>query len=204
MLRPDPDPDPDPEPDADADSQPEPDRRRNSRTPARVGPDMRTRRRSTRLPALLAALAVLLAACGGAGTDDDGALGVDAGEGPLPEATFPGLLDPEETVSTSDWVGTPTVVNFWATWCAFCLDEMPALQEASERLDGRVRFVGIDRQDPRDDALEFLERTGVTYDQVASPDGRYFETVRARGMPTTLFVDAEGLVQYRHTGPLEL
>ena len=167
-------------------------------------PVRRPARLQRRLAVLLAGLALLLAACGGAGDGDGGALGVDAGEGPLPEATFAGLLDPDETVSTTDWLGTPTVVNFWATWCAFCLDEMPALQEASEQLDGRVRFVGIDRQDPRDDALEFLERTGVTYDQVASPDGRYFETVRARGMPTTLFVDAQGTIRYRHTGPLEL
>ena len=173
--------------------------RHPARHPARRPAPLRRRR-----TALLAGLALLLAACGGAGGGGDGALGVDAGEGPLPEATFAGLLDPDETVSTTDWLGTPTVVNFWATWCAFCLDEMPALQAASEQLDGRVRFVGIDRQDPRDDALEFLERTGVTYDQVASPDGRYFETVRARGMPTTLFVDAEGMIRYRHTGPLEL
>lgn len=156
-----------------------------------------------RLPALLAAFALLLAACG-SGAPGDGALDVDAGEGPLPEASFAGLADPDRTVRTSDWLGTPTVVNFWATWCAFCLEEMPALQEASQRLDGRVHFVGIDRQDPREEALEFLERTGVTYDQVASPDGRFFETVRARGMPTTLFVDADGLVRHRHTGPLEL
>lgn len=156
--------------------------------------------------ALLAVLALALVGCAGDGDGTDGdapaALSLDTGTGPLPEATFADLRDPEVEVSTTDWLGTPTVVNFWATWCGFCVEEMPDLQAASEDLGGQVRFVGIDRQDPRDAALTFLDETGVTYDQVASPDGRYYTEVGARGMPTTLFVDADGVIQYRHTGPV--
>lgn len=155
------------------------------------------------LPTALFALLLALTACTAeGGADQPGTLDVNTGTGPLPEATFTDLRDPDVEVSTSDWQGMPTVVNFWATWCGFCIDEMPDLQSASEQLDGRVRFVGIDRQDPRDEALAFLEETGVTYDQVASPAGQYYTEVGARGMPTTLFVDADGVVQHRHTGPL--
>lgn len=159
----------------------------------------------TSTPALLLlALVLVLAACTGTSSEGDGAaaLSLDTGTGPLPEATFADLRDPDVEVSTTDWEGTPTVVNFWATWCGFCIEEMPDLQAASEELGGAVRFVGIDRQDPRDEALAFLDETGVTYDQVASPDGGYYTQVGARGMPTTLFVDAAGVVQYRHTGPV--
>lgn len=130
-------------------------------------------------------------------------LGVDAGEGPLPTTTLPTLADPQEQVSTDAWRGTPTVVNFWATWCEFCVEELPELQAASEALDGRVRFVGVDRQDPREEALALLERTGVTYAQLASPDGEWFVRVGGRGMPTTLFVDGDNEVRFRHTGPLD-
>ena len=176
-------------------------------------PDRRPPRALRVLAAPVLLLLLLLAACAdgsGAGAGD-GVVGDDAapqsldvstGTGPLPEATFADLRDPEVEVTTTDWLGTPTVVNFWATWCGFCVEEMPDLQSASEQLGERVRFVGIDRQDPRDAALAFLEETGVTYDQVASPSGEYYTQVGARGMPTTLFVDAEGVVQYRHTGPL--
>lgn len=151
-----------------------------------------------------AALALALVACTGEDPAGDGtaALSLDTGTGPLPVATFADLRDPDVEVSTTDWEGTPTVVNFWATWCGFCVEEMPDLQAASQDLGDAVRFVGIDRQDPRDDALAFLDETGVTYDQVASPDGSYYTEVGARGMPTTLFVDADGVVQYRHTGPI--
>lgn len=156
---------------------------------------------------LAVVLTVVLAACSSTaadapGPDEPAALSLSTGTGPLPEATFTDLHDPTVEVRTTDWEGTPTVVNFWATWCGFCVDEMPDLQAASEQLGAAVRFVGIDRQDPRDAALTFLEETGVTYDQVASPSGEYYEQIGARGMPTTLFVDAEGVVQFRHTGPL--
>lgn len=168
--------------------------------------------RAVAVVAVVLALGLALASCsagsdatpGAAATDTSqpAAMDVSTGTGPLPEATFTDLRDPDTEVSTTEWQGTPTVVNFWATWCAFCIEEMPALQSASEQLDGRVRFVGIDRQDPRDEALAFLEETGVTYGQVASPSGEYYTRIGARGMPTTLFVDADGVVQFRHTGPL--
>lgn len=162
--------------------------------------------RTTTPVALLVVLLLALAACT-AGSDAEAgdapeALSLQTGTGPLPPATFTDLRDPDVEVSTTDWEGTPTVVNFWATWCAFCVEEMPDLEAAFQDLGGAVRFVGIDRQDPRDAALRFLDETGVTYDQLSSPDGAYYTEIGARGMPTTLFVDAEGLVQYRHTGPL--
>ena len=159
-----------------------------------------------RLVGAVLLVTVLVGCTGGTGgeapPETPQALDVNTGTGPLPPETFTDLRDPDVEVATSDWEGTPTVVNFWATWCAFCIEEMPALQAASERLGDRVRFVGIDRQDPREDALAFLDETGVTYDQVASPSGDYYTEVGARGMPTTLFVDADGVVQFRHTGPL--
>lgn len=179
--------------------------------------------RRRRLASAVAAIAVVASACGGAAGDGaQAAADADAGDegacaeatstvafdrssglGALPAASFPTLADPEVVVCTSDWEGTPTVVNFWATWCGFCLEEMPALESASERLGEDVRFVGIDRQDNRDDALAFVERTGVTYDQLSSREGEYYVALGARGMPTTLFVDEQGTIVWRHTGPLE-
>ncbi len=154
--------------------------------------------RAALLGGVLAA-ALLLSACS---TQSAGEYNPGTGLGPLPSFELATLEDPDVTVSSDSWVGMPTVINFWATWCEFCIEEMPALQEASETLAGRVRFVGIDRQDPREDALAFLAETGVTYEQLASPAGEPYTQLGSRGMPTTLFVDADGVVAYRHTGPL--
>lgn len=145
-------------------------------------------------------LVVLLVGCGSSGDDDRPApIGTQTSGDVLPEATFD-VLGGDGQVSTADFRGTPTLINFWATWCVYCVEEMPALEEAHQRLGDAVRFVGIDRQDNREKALELAEETGVTYLLLESPDGAYYDRVRARGMPTTLFVDADGVIRHRHTG----
>jgi cytochrome c biogenesis protein CcmG, thiol:disulfide interchange protein DsbE len=162
-----------------------------------------------RRTALAAALVLAATACAGVGTSEaDPAAGAATpisafrGGAPLPEAEFPVLGDPDTVVATSDWRGTPTVVNFWATWCAFCVEEMPDLEAAHQQLDGAVHFVGIARQDNVDKALTLAGETGVTYQLLEDGPGRYFNEVGARGMPTTLFVDADGAIVHRHTGPI--
>lgn len=120
---------------------------------------------------------------------------------PVPAVELP-VLGHDGTIAMDD-LGGPAVLNFWATWCAFCVEEMPDLQAASEALGDEVRFVGIDREDPNvDKALALASETGVTYELVADPDGAFFRAVEARGMPTTVLVDADGVIRYRHGGPL--
>lgn len=128
-------------------------------------------------------------------------IGTLAGGDPVPDTEL-ALLDGDGAVDMGDLDG-PAVLNFWATWCAFCVEEMPDLEEAHVALGDEVRFVGIDREDPNvDKALSLAAETGVTYELVADPDGAFFRAVKARGMPTTLFVDADGVIRYRHAGPL--
>lgn len=158
---------------------------------------------TTRPRLLLATLAVVLAACATGGGGGGDVLTSNDGTGPLPQGELASLEDPDTTVSTASWQGTPTVVNVWATWCGPCREELPELQAASAALGERVRFVGIDRTDPRDEALELLAASGVTYDNVADPRDDYVPRLGIRGMPTTLFVDADGVVRHRWTGPLD-
>jgi cytochrome c biogenesis protein CcmG/thiol:disulfide interchange protein DsbE len=129
-------------------------------------------------------------------------LGVLTGGDPLPEAAFPVLGEPERSFATSELRGRPAIINFWATWCPFCVEEMPDLEAAHRTLGDQVTFVGIDRQDSRERALTLAEETGVTYLLLESPEGDFFGQVKARGMPTTLFVDADGVIQHRHAGPI--
>ncbi|MBW3657344.1 MAG: TlpA family protein disulfide reductase [Actinobacteria bacterium] len=156
------------------------------------------------------ALLATLAACAGepsaapstpAGDPSVVPIGTLTGGDPLPEVELAGLGD-QDAIDTAE-LGGPAVLNFWATWCAFCVEEMPDLEEAHQALGDQVRFVGIDREDPNvDKAVALADETGVTYELVTDPDGAFFRAVRARGMPTTVFVDAGGVIQYRHAGPL--
>ena len=92
--------------------------------------------------------------------------------------------------------------NLWATWCVPCRKEMPALQAASERLEGRVVFVGVNHQDGRSPAAEFEREVGVTYPSGYDPDGAVARDFGVVGLPTTVLVDARGRIVARSLGEL--
>jgi len=98
--------------------------------------------------------------------------------------------------------GKPLVVNFWASWCPSCAAEMPAFQRVYQALDGRVEFVGINNNDERTAAEELARSVGVTYRLVEDPRGELFSAFGASGMPTTVFIDAEGRVAETVAGVL--
>lgn len=146
-----------------------------------------------RLVAAAAAAALLLVACGSAGGSAGGAT--------LPDTALT-VLGSDERLDTSELRGTPAVINFWATWCPFCIEEMPDLERVHQELGDRVQFVGVDREDVTDKALRLAQETGVTYTLVEDPDGSFFRAVEGLGMPTTLLVAADGTIAHRQSGPV--
>lgn len=122
----------------------------------------------------------------------------------LPDARL-GTFDGQGEVPVADFLGgPPLVVNFWATWCAPCVAEMPDLQRLHEAADGRVLLVGVNTQDSPVNARPFAEELGISYPLVTDPRGDYYRATGSFGMPTTLFVTPDGQVRWRHTGPLTL
>lgn len=120
----------------------------------------------------------------------------------LPPATLEGFAD-GPPVALTDFRGSPLVVNFWATWCAPCVREMPEFKLAADELEGRVTFLGVDVEDAPVNAEPFVDELGIDYPLAVDPDGALYREVNNFGMPTTLLVDADGIVRYRHTGPLD-
>lgn len=123
------------------------------------------------LPAVNAARAALLPA----GVDD------------LPEmdvAAFDELRDQLR--------GTPLVVNVWASWCEPCREEATDLAEAASRYGARVQFLGIDVQDNRSDAVDFIRRYGWSYPSVFDVPGAIMTDLGIIGPPATLFYSADG------------
>ncbi|HZQ85215.1 MAG TPA: TlpA disulfide reductase family protein [Acidimicrobiales bacterium] len=116
--------------------------------------------------------------------------------------SLPDLRDQSRTVDLAQFAGRPLVVNFWSTTCVPCRQEMPALAAVAARYAGRVAFVGIDHEDTRPAALRFVSATGVQYPVGFDPEGKTADAYRLRGLPTTVFVRADGTVLVRHTGPL--
>jgi thiol-disulfide isomerase/thioredoxin len=98
--------------------------------------------------------------------------------------------------------GKPTVVNLWATWCPPCRREMPVLAQA-QRARPEVTFIFANQGEQADAIRRYLERDGLDLANVVLDlDGRLGRETRSRGLPTTLFYDAQGLLVEAHMGPL--
>lgn len=98
-------------------------------------------------------------------------------------------------VSTSELVGTPYVVNIWASWCVPCREEAPVLERGWRAARGRgVAFVGLDMQDAPDDARAFLRRYAISYLNIRDPTNAVYRRFGATGIPETWFVSARGRV----------
>ena len=120
-----------------------------------------------------------------------------------PAVRLPELGAPARQVDLAAFAGQPVVLNFWASWCVPCRKEMPALQRAATRFAGRVAFVGVNHQDSERDALELVERSGVQYPSGYDPDGSVARDFELFGMPTTVFIDAQGRILATRTGEMD-
>ena len=118
-----------------------------------------------------------------------------------PGFELPELADSDFIVSLAGADG-PVLMNVWASWCVPCRREMPLLQAAHEEYGDRVTFIGVNHQDQRDAALEFLRETGVTYRSGFDPQGSTARTYGAFGLPTTYFITASGRIVATKTGEL--
>lgn len=134
---------------------------------------------------------------------DDSVMGQPPpGAEPLPVVSLP-RLDTCELGSTADWVGRPLVVNFWASWCGPCRAEMPMLDEFARSNADQLDLVGVTVDFRPADATDFLGEVPVDFDSWFDPDGQVLgRDLSVRAMPTTLFVDADGIVVHRHLGEI--
>lgn len=148
------------------------------------------RLRSHRVVVAVAVLTASITGCGGGGEGrsedgvrpfDDGYLAIE-----LPRLGEPG------TLRLADFGGRPVIVNFFASWCAPCVREMPEIEAVKDEVGDAVAFVGIDVQEPEADGLAIVEDTGITWEVAHDGDGVLFVALEARGMPTTVLLDAEG------------
>jgi peroxiredoxin len=120
---------------------------------------------------------------------------------PAPDFTLRG---PDgETVRLSDFTGHPLLVNFWATWCPPCRLEMPLLEQTYQKLkDGGFVVLAVDVQEGPDKVNPYIEELGLTFPVALDRGGAVATAYRVTGLPTTVFVDSNGVVADIHRGAL--
>jgi len=96
--------------------------------------------------------------------------------------------------------GYPVVVNAWASWCDPCEFELPFFQRQAVQRGAKVAFVGLNVEDARPKARAMAARYPLPYPTIADPDRDIIERFRVRGLPVTIFFDADGNEQMVHQG----
>ena len=110
-------------------------------------------------------------------------------------------------VKLSDYFGKPIVLNFWASWCGPCKNEMPEFNEVWEELEGEVVFLMVNVTDGYQEtvasASSYVESKGYTFPVFYDTSLAAAMTYQAYSLPTTYFIDADGVGQAKATGSID-
>jgi peroxiredoxin len=129
-------------------------------------------------------------------------LQLDAPKAPVKALDFTGISSEGKPVRLSDHRGQVVLLNFWATWCIPCLEEMPALDRLNQRLQGKpFRILAVDLQEPAEKVQQFAKAKGYSFDLVLDPAGEISHHYGVLRIPVTYVIDPRGFVIRRAQGP---
>lgn len=98
-----------------------------------------------------------------------------------------------EVRKLEDFRGNPVILNFWTTWCPYCVDEMPLLQELHTSGEDVV-VLAVNVRESKESAQKFIADKGFTFPVLLDSEGKVFKSYRLRAYPTTFALNAEGIV----------
>lgn len=144
---------------------------------------------------VLAVLAVLLAAC-----DDDGPAKAPRIDQPMPSLAARSLTGDAVDLPAAS-TGTVVVVRFWASWCAFCKDEMRAIEPVwREHRDKGLLVLAVNAGQGREAIESFVAPLGLTYPILLDPGSAIARAWGVTGLPMTVFIGRDGRVKHRVLG----
>ena len=118
-----------------------------------------------------------------------------------PVFSAPLLSAPEQSISLSDLMGKVSLINIWASWCTACYAEHPVLLEMAKISD--LPIYGLNYKDTHKDAIAWLAKLSNPYEAViVDIDGKIGVDYGVYGVPETLILDQNGIIRYKHVGPI--
>jgi thiol-disulfide isomerase/thioredoxin len=99
------------------------------------------------------------------------------------------------TVRLSQYRGKPVVINFWATWCAPCKEELPLLEKTYQANKNQLQILGVDIAEENSKVAAKVKEVGLTYTTLLDPYLEVTNQYKVTAYPTSIFVDKDGMVQ---------
>jgi thiol-disulfide isomerase/thioredoxin len=107
-------------------------------------------------------------------------------------------------VKLSDFKGKPVVLNFWASWCGYCKEEMPYFDAVNTELDGEVVFLMVNATDgqreTREKADAYLAKSGYAFSTYYDTDASAVRAYQINAFPTSYFIDKDGNIRHQVNG----
>ena len=120
---------------------------------------------------------------------------------PAPTFTLAQLHAPQKNFESQSMQGQVWLLNTWASWCVACREEHPVLMEYSKTKS--VPLIGLDYKDKPEEGRKWLDRFGNPYDlSISDLDGRVGIDFGVYGVPETFLIDKQGIIRYKHIGPV--
>jgi cytochrome c biogenesis protein CcmG/thiol:disulfide interchange protein DsbE len=120
---------------------------------------------------------------------------------PAPAFTLQRLHKPEQQMSNTDLLGQVWILNVWASWCVSCRAEHEFITQLAQT--NLAPVIGLDYKDDPDDARLWLQQLGDPYSaSLMDRDGRVGIDWGVYGVPETFIIDKDGLIKYKHIGPI--
>lgn len=113
------------------------------------------------------------------------------------------LQDSDRTVSLNQFRGQVVVLNFWATWCPPCGEELPSMMDMQDQMRARgVIVLGVSIDVDNDAYHRFLKLHNVNFLTVRDPEQKVAELYGTSGWPETYVIDREGILRRKFVGPV--
>ena len=106
-------------------------------------------------------------------------------------------------VKLADMRGKPVVLNFWATWCGYCVDEMPEFAKAHRELGDEVQFMMVNLRESVETGMQYVRGQSYSFPVYFDAQGNAAAAYGVRGIPATFFIDGDGNIVSNTAGALD-